>query len=250
VARGRIAVEPSQVAALVCAMVRTALVRHPYHGSRLDPNSVSLHAGETVTVLNLSADGHWASVQVHDGRRGWVAMPCLELGPEAVAKAPERAPPAPERSPARLVASPAAHSMSPSEQSASARSLPMSVQEMRAQQQTPTSVVESTAGTRSSAAPSPFAAQLPTPAGEDDDSDYDIGPPPTVPSQTIIVHPDHHHAVTRQITDHIAEKGQRKAKTCWNGCFAGLERSVKYSAAAAAIAGGVALVVHAPIVHV
>jgi len=165
------------------AMVRSAIAIHPYHGSKLDPNSISLQAGESVLVAALSSDGHWASVQVHDGRRGWVALPCLEVGSE--------------------VETPKSH---------------MAMSE--------TTLAESP------------VSEAPSEADE-------AGSPPRGPSFTVMVHPDNHSDVHQQIAAHI-EAGPQKPGSCWQGCFAGLERGAKYSAGVAAIAAGLALVIHSP----
>mmetsp|Transcript_11949 Transcript_11949/g.38459 ORF Transcript_11949/g.38459 Transcript_11949/m.38459 type:complete len:190 (-) Transcript_11949:380-949(-) len=61
--------------------MREAVAKASYHGSKLDPNSVSLREGERVLLISTSPDGFWASVELADGRRGLVAAGALLVQP-------------------------------------------------------------------------------------------------------------------------------------------------------------------------
>mmetsp|Transcript_4842 Transcript_4842/g.10964 ORF Transcript_4842/g.10964 Transcript_4842/m.10964 type:complete len:167 (-) Transcript_4842:127-627(-) len=63
-------------------MARPATAKYSYLGSALDPNSISMHAGESILFLHSSPDGVWATVQVSSGKKGWVPTMCIVLGPE------------------------------------------------------------------------------------------------------------------------------------------------------------------------
>mmetsp|Transcript_6204 Transcript_6204/g.15214 ORF Transcript_6204/g.15214 Transcript_6204/m.15214 type:complete len:205 (-) Transcript_6204:235-849(-) len=61
--------------------MREAVAKVSYHGSKLDPDSVSLREGERVLLISTSPDGFWASVELADGRRGLVAAGALLVQP-------------------------------------------------------------------------------------------------------------------------------------------------------------------------
>mmetsp|Transcript_11279 Transcript_11279/g.21241 ORF Transcript_11279/g.21241 Transcript_11279/m.21241 type:complete len:148 (-) Transcript_11279:159-602(-) len=53
--------------------------KYAYVGSNIDPNSVSMHAGEKLTVLEQSHDQSWALIVLSGGKHGWVPSICLTL---------------------------------------------------------------------------------------------------------------------------------------------------------------------------
>jgi len=59
--------------------MRRAVAKVSYHGSSFDQNAISLAMGESVLLISVSADGHWASVQKDDGSSGWVSLAALHV---------------------------------------------------------------------------------------------------------------------------------------------------------------------------
>mmetsp|Transcript_59956 Transcript_59956/g.126937 ORF Transcript_59956/g.126937 Transcript_59956/m.126937 type:complete len:217 (-) Transcript_59956:56-706(-) len=60
-------------------MALEAVAKYSYCGSKLDPNSISLHLGEQVWVLGLSEDEAWATIETITGRQGIVAAAALTI---------------------------------------------------------------------------------------------------------------------------------------------------------------------------